>query len=167
MRAIFAVTVIDRSTGAERVIRVEAANKEQARHRVLAMGEMVGGAELIEVLEDSPAPSAGATPTSSAPPGAIANTCPKCTGTEWTGGRGCLLWGLVILLFPLGLLLLFVQPTWKCASCGYTYRSYSTPAGYQPERSVGYQVLRGIVIAIAIIGIGVLALAVLAQIGTP
>ncbi len=49
-------------------------------------------------------------------------SCPRCFGTA-EGGRGCLIWILVILLFPIGLILLLLKPTYKCKSCGYMFKA--------------------------------------------
>jgi len=146
VRAIFNVTVVNRETGAERVVRVEAPNVGEARKRVLMMGEMIGSAELAEVLEASPT-----TPQPTSPPGSVANACPDCQNTNWSGGRGVVAWLIVILLFPLGLLALLIRPTWKCTKCGFSYQSYSLPAGLPPQKSAGVQVLRGIGIALLLL----------------
>jgi hypothetical protein len=49
-------------------------------------------------------------------------TCPKCHG-QATGGRGCLIIGLIILFFPIGLLFLLIKPTYQCRSCGYRFQT--------------------------------------------
>ncbi|MBZ0173120.1 MAG: DUF2367 domain-containing protein, partial [Phycisphaerales bacterium] len=151
MRAIYGVQTIDRTTGDENTVRVEASSPDEAREIVISMGEMVGTANLIEVLKDVPAESTAQ--SHKCPPGSIAATCPKCRHTEWTGGRGCAVWAVVILLFPIGLLALFIQPTWKCTRCGYKYQSFTPPAGLKQPKgtSVGYQILRGILFAILLL----------------
>ena len=48
-------------------------------------------------------------------------SCPKCeTVTE--GKHGYLIWGFVILLFPIGLLLLLTKKTYACYKCGYIFK---------------------------------------------
>ncbi|MDP7028616.1 MAG: hypothetical protein QF733_00155 [Phycisphaerales bacterium] len=44
---------------------------------------------------------------------------------SWTGhgGRGCLIIGLIILFFPIGLLFLLIKPTYQCRSCGYRFQT--------------------------------------------
>ncbi|MBT4530032.1 MAG: DUF2367 domain-containing protein [Phycisphaerae bacterium] len=49
-------------------------------------------------------------------------SCPQCHGTA-TGGYGCLIIGLVILFFPIGLLFLLIKPTYRCTKCGFTFKS--------------------------------------------
>jgi hypothetical protein len=139
MKAIYAVQIVNRDTGVAHVARVEATSTESARLRVLHLisrHEIVGDAQLAEVLEDS-APARVKPPPI---PGMV--TCPRCGGTKWSGGRGLIVWLGVILLFPLGVLLLFVKPTWRCRSCLYPYRSYSAPVDIGPHRGgVGGAVL--------------------------
>lgn len=118
VKAIFQVQTVNRDSGAENWVRVEAASSDDARRRVMALGEIVGEVRLIEVLDSVAS-------ISPAIPGVI--TCPKCGGTKWEGGRGCVIWALVILLFPIGLLLLFIRPTFRCRGCRYSYASYSAP----------------------------------------
>lgn len=92
--AVYRVKVIDRATGAERWVNAEATSPEEAVDQVAAFGEMVGGAELVEVKRD-------ATPSLSTPkqPAATpalksAPTCSVCGGSMrrqvdrelWTGG---------------------------------------------------------------------------------
>lgn len=48
-------------------------------------------------------------------------SCPQCRGKAF-GGRGCLIIGLIIITFPIGLLFLLIKPTYKCQSCGYTFK---------------------------------------------
>jgi hypothetical protein len=48
-------------------------------------------------------------------------SCPKCTCIA-TESRGCLIWLFVILLFPIGLVLLLLKPTYKCKSCGFKFK---------------------------------------------
>lgn len=60
-----------------------------------------------------------------APPGAI--HCPACNCWQWISGRGLLVWILIILLFPLGLLFLLIQPKHRCEECGYTYTAFRVP----------------------------------------
>jgi hypothetical protein len=48
-------------------------------------------------------------------------SCPRCNGYA-SGHRGCLLWFFVVILFPIGLLLLLIKPTYTC-SCGYRFKS--------------------------------------------
>lgn len=54
------------------------------------------------------------------PKGAI--SCPKCSSIA-LGGRGFLIWFFVIILFPIGLLLLLLKPTYKCTKCSFTFKS--------------------------------------------
>ena len=49
-------------------------------------------------------------------------SCPHCTGMA-RGDRGCLVWVFVILLFPFGLLLLLLKPTYECHSCGFRFKA--------------------------------------------
>jgi len=44
-------------------------------------------------------------------------SCPVC-GERAVGSRGCLITGLIILFFPLGLLLLLIPVKYTCYSCG-------------------------------------------------
>lgn len=155
MKAIYEVQTVNRNTGAEHWVRVEADNAEAARSKVIGLGEVVGEVRLAEVLE-SPAPA----PTPFIP-GVV--TCPRCTGQVWDGGRGCLVWLGVILLFPIGLLLLFVKPTWRCVKCRYTFQSYTAPVnpGELPhQHGVLYQIVYAILVVVAILG-GLLVLALL------
>lgn len=63
-----------------------------------------------------------------------------------------MLWILVVLVFPIGLLLLFIQPRWMCNNCGYAYSSYSPPAGIKrANQTIVYQVFRGILIIILVV----------------
>jgi hypothetical protein len=50
-------------------------------------------------------------------------SCPKC-GSSANGGYGCLLIGLMVLTFPIGLLLLLIRPTYTCRSkkCGHAFK---------------------------------------------
>lgn len=48
-------------------------------------------------------------------------SCPACRGKAF-GGRGCLIIGLIIITFPVGLLFLLIKPTYKCQSCGFTFK---------------------------------------------
>lgn len=144
-RTIYAVQAIDSESGAESIVRVEAKSPDEARTRVIAIGMIVGSVTLAEIAE---------TPTSqsSAPPGSVASACPKCGRSQWTGGRGCGLWGLIVILFPIGLLLLFIQPRWLCQNCGYTYNSYTPPAGItRADQTVAYQIVRGVLVAVLVI----------------
>jgi hypothetical protein len=68
----------------------------------------------------SPAVSAATAMPAAVPPGAL--SCPRCTGAAIGGRSGCLIL-LMILLFPIGLLLLLVKPTYTCTKCGYTFTS--------------------------------------------
>ncbi len=49
-------------------------------------------------------------------------SCPKCQGVA-PGGRGCWIWGLIILFFPIGLLFLLIKPTYTCLSCQFRFNS--------------------------------------------
>ncbi len=49
-------------------------------------------------------------------------SCPECKDKAY-GGRGCLIILLIILLFPIGLLLLLVKPTYRCQRCGYKFKA--------------------------------------------
>jgi|LGOV01.1.fsa_nt_gb hypothetical protein len=48
-------------------------------------------------------------------------SCPQCKGSAF-GGRGCLVIGLIILTFPIGLLFLLIKPTYTCQNCGYRFK---------------------------------------------
>jgi hypothetical protein len=48
-------------------------------------------------------------------------SCPKCQRLAVRGGRGCLVWFFVILLFPIGLVLLRLRPAYRCTHCGYRF----------------------------------------------
>jgi hypothetical protein len=48
-------------------------------------------------------------------------SCPKCRGVS-TGGRGCLHIAAIVLLFPVGLLLLLISPTYTCTQCGFRFK---------------------------------------------
>jgi len=127
MKAVYEVQTLNRNTGVEHWARVEAESGEAARSKVIALGEIVGQVRLAEVLEaESPEPA-----TATMIPGVV--TCPQCHGTSWSGGRSCLFWVAVILLFPIGLLLLIEKPTWRCARCSYTFRRYSAPVDLPSE----------------------------------
>jgi hypothetical protein len=54
--AVYRVKVIDRATGAERFVNAEASSPEEAIEQVAAFGEMVGGAELVEVKRSTDSP---------------------------------------------------------------------------------------------------------------
>jgi hypothetical protein len=49
-------------------------------------------------------------------------SCPRCAG-EAEGKRGCLIWAGVVLLFPIGLVLLLLKPTYTCKSCGFRFKA--------------------------------------------
>ena len=49
-------------------------------------------------------------------------SCPQCQG-QARGGRGCLIIGLIILFFPIGLLFLLLQPTFVCTQCGFKFKT--------------------------------------------
>lgn len=51
--------------------------------------------------------------------GGLAKECPRCKVAAYAEPRGCLFWGLLILLFPFGLLLLLLPRTYVCEECGY------------------------------------------------
>jgi hypothetical protein len=48
-------------------------------------------------------------------------SCPKCSGIA-KSHRGFLFWLLVVLLFPIGLALLLLKPTYTCKSCGFAFK---------------------------------------------
>lgn len=128
-------------TGAEDRIRLNARNPADARERVNRLGLAAGHVRLIDDGTAAPSMSAPMTPASGSPgrplagsasrapepPGAV--HCPKCHHWRWSSSRGLLVWFFLILLFPVGLLLLLVQPEHKCMNCGYTYRSHAIPPG--------------------------------------
>lgn len=49
-------------------------------------------------------------------------SCPRCRGKAY-GGRGCLIWVLIIGLFPLGLIFLLCKGTYRCRTCGYKFKA--------------------------------------------
>ncbi len=53
MRAIYEVQTVNRVTGADHWVRVEARDTDAARAKVIALGEMVGEVRLAEVLDDA------------------------------------------------------------------------------------------------------------------
>lgn len=161
MKAFYEVRIVNRDTGLENMAKVEATSAESARLKVLQLieaHEIVGDARLAEVIEtEAPAP---------VPPPQIPGvvTCPKCGETKWVGGRGCLLWAGVILLFPIGLLLLFVKPTWKCAKCRYTFQSYSAPVGIgEPKKGVAHGIATIILILLAMVGVFIVLVLLFAE----
>lgn len=145
MKAVFRVVTLHRDTGAENWVRVEAASADDARAKVIALGEIVGEVQLAEVLDDGG--------ESRHVPGVV--VCPICGGIRWKGGRSVWLWIGVVLLFPIGLLLLFVKPTFRCLQCGYTFRRYTPPvdpdAG-EREHSAFYYVVYWLLAVVAIFG---------------
>ena len=48
-------------------------------------------------------------------------SCPQCKGRAF-GGRSCLVLGLIIFTFPIGLLFLLIKPTYICRNCGYRFK---------------------------------------------
>lgn len=99
--------------------------------------------------------SAGLPPAAAAGaslPGRV--TCPNCGQSEWTSDRGCIFWGLVVLFFPIGLLLMLIVPTWTCTTCRYTYRSHSVPTS---TKGSGGSTMS----AFAILGIGFVGFVIL------
>jgi hypothetical protein len=48
-------------------------------------------------------------------------SCPQCHSNAY-GGRGCWVWGAVILFFPIGLLFLLIHPTYTCSQCRFKFR---------------------------------------------
>lgn len=56
MKAVFEVQTVDRETGAENWVRVHARNGDEARAKVVALGEVVGQVRLAEVV-DQPRPA--------------------------------------------------------------------------------------------------------------
>jgi rubredoxin len=126
MKAIFEVQTVDRQTGKEHWVRVEAESKDAAIAKIAGLGEVVGAARLVEVV-DAPARRAVDSPAYRFAPGRV--ICPSCQSAKWTGGHGCALLLGVVLLFPLGLLLLLIRPEWRCERCGYAYRSHDSPMG--------------------------------------
>ena len=109
MTAIYEVPVLDRATGDERLVRVEAMSAEEASSRVMRMGEAAGTARLAEVRRETALPGGA--------------TCPRCGDSEWSGGRGVFFWVAVVLFFPLGLLLLFVPTEYRCKTCQFAFRT--------------------------------------------
>lgn len=148
---LWEVTTLDRETGQEDKLRLNARNPADARAQVNALGLAAGDVRLISaVAAPEPAPGAGKPSTKSPadipgspgrplagskprefrgppPPGAV--HCPRCNDWQWFSGRGLFIWILIILFLPISLLLLFIQPTHTCATCAYTYRAYKTPPG--------------------------------------
>lgn len=53
-RAIFSVQTIDRDSGTENWVRVEAASRQEAQAEVAALGEIVGDVKLVEVVASTP-----------------------------------------------------------------------------------------------------------------
>lgn len=49
-------------------------------------------------------------------------SCPKCKA-DVSGSRGWIIWTLVILFFPSGLLLLLLKPTCTCTGCGFRFKA--------------------------------------------
>jgi len=49
-------------------------------------------------------------------------SCPRCQGKA-TGGHGCLMVGLIVCTFPIGLLFLLIRPDYRCESCGYRFKA--------------------------------------------
>jgi hypothetical protein len=49
-------------------------------------------------------------------------SCPKCSG-EAEGKRGILIWIGVVLFFPIGLVLLFLKPTYTCKARGFKFKA--------------------------------------------
>lgn len=171
MKAIYEVQIVNRNTGQEHCARVEATSTESARLKVLHLieaHEIVGDARLSEVVETPEAQPTVQMVTPSIPgvsviPGVA--TCPKCAGTNWKGGRGFWVWLLVVLLFPIGLLLLLIKPTWYCTRCQFSYRSYSEPVSIlnlPKRRGVLEQIAFAILLAVAILG-GLIVLVLLAN----
>lgn len=52
-KGIYSVQVVNAETGVENWVRATASSAEEARNQVAAMGEIVGAAQLIEVISDS------------------------------------------------------------------------------------------------------------------
>ena len=50
-------------------------------------------------------------------------SCPNCKSNETVKkGRGCLIWFLALMFFPLGMLLLLIEPVKQCKNCKYTWK---------------------------------------------
>lgn len=138
-RGLYEVSVADRGNGEERWVRVEAANPDAAQQKLADLGELAGRARLVELRDNISVPSSD-------------GACPKCGGVEWSGTRGILLFILMIVMFPIGLLFLFVPPTWTCHGCGHWYRSH-TPPVVNPPPSIWYRVAQGAMIAVIVGGV--------------
>lgn len=81
--------------------------------------------------------------------------CPLCEAISWKGGRAVAQSLCVILLFPIGLVLLIIPPTWVCRKCGYRYASHAKPMGWRPTvaQELGRAVT--ILIVLGLLGAGV------------
>lgn len=126
MRAIYEVEVVDRATGDERWVEVEADGQRAAQESLVKLGETVGSVRLARVVASTqPVAVSGMT------------TCPKCFGTTWRTDRSIwFLLGLVI-FFPLSLLVLMMPQRYKCLGCGHEILSKNPPTTSAPRgRSV-------------------------------
>lgn len=158
MRAIYEVQTVSRGDGKENWVKVRATSREDAANRVAALGEIVGKARMLEVVDDA-ATEASPIQVALAPaiPGQV--TCPTCSRHSWESGRGLAVWLGILLFFPLGLLLLLVQPTHKCLHCGYSFTSYRAPAvdpSDLPPRGVWYylgQVTLWLILVAILVGV--------------
>lgn len=93
----FEVQVVDRQTGKESWVRVVAESREDAKKRVIDLGEIAGDARLVEVTAttsavpvatggdgcEEPSPAASMSDSSSTP------KCRVCSGTVAMSARSC------------------------------------------------------------------------------
>lgn len=63
------------------------------------------------------------------------------------------MWFFIILLFPLGLLFLLIQPKHRCEDCGYTYTAYRIPPS--AKRSDQFALLILAIWILAIVGLNI------------
>ena len=92
------------------VTRLDSSDPWESEKVTAIISSFKNSEKVDEPKENKPSISAGAI------------SCPKCSNASH-GSRGCLIWFFVILLFPVGLLFLLLKPTYKCGSCGYTFKS--------------------------------------------
>ena len=50
-------------------------------------------------------------------------SCPVCHRHTVKSGRGCLVWAVVVLIFPIGLLALLASARHRCTTCGHGWKA--------------------------------------------
>ena len=101
---------------------IEATSYKEAERSANKMGILVS--DVLAAEEPSTKESSLSTAETEAKRGSNQGghlSCPQCHSNAY-GGRGCWVWGAVILFFPIGLLFLLIHPTYTCSQCRFKFR---------------------------------------------